>query len=526
MIRRKAASHARLQIDRRGIADVAMTHTAPQGAGATGPQPTDWRRHPLTLLLLLAAVLRLPLAFWPNVHVPDEIYQFIEPAWRILGHDSIISWEWRYGIRGWTMPTLLAAPVALGDWLAPGGSGLFVAPRLLAALASLSIVASAWGFGARISQTHAWVAGFVAAIWFEFIFLAPHTLGEPLATAMILPAAWLLTEPLPSRRQLAGAGALLALAVVCRFQYAPAIAVLVIGACWRQWQRLVPTALGGTAVLIASGVVDALHGAPPFAWVVANVQHNLLHGRAASFGADPVLAYFGNLRILWSLAAVPLVLAIGLGWKHAPLLLAVALTNLVFHSLISHKEQRFIFLTVAILVIIAALGSVELIVRLRKRPSWARWALPLVAGSWGIASVVLAFTVEMPEQWRRGIGAARLATELRHDPAMCGLALYEVPYFMLSGRERLAGHMPIYYFDSQDPTVGGSAPAAKWKAQAGFNRILAQRSMASDIPASFVQGSCAAFYDRDVCIYARSGSCDAGQASSFLLNDVLIRLDL
>ena len=188
------------------------------------------RFHSLAALLLLAAAIRLPLAFWPNVLHPDEIFQCLEPAWRMLGHDGIVSWEWRYGMRGWLLPSLMAGPVGLGDWVAPGGTGAFVVPRLVAALASLSIVASAWSFGARVSRTHAITAAFVAAIWFEFVSFAPHTLSEPLATAVILPAALLLTRASLSQRHLAVGGALLALSFVLRFQYAPAIAVLALGA--------------------------------------------------------------------------------------------------------------------------------------------------------------------------------------------------------------------------------------------------------------------------------------------------------
>src|SRR5690349_15646977 len=93
------------------------------------------RFHPLAALLSLAAAIRLPLAFWPNVIHPDEIFQYLEPAWRILGHDGIVSWEWHYGMRSWLLPSLMALPAGLGDWVAPGGAGAFVLPRLVAALA-------------------------------------------------------------------------------------------------------------------------------------------------------------------------------------------------------------------------------------------------------------------------------------------------------------------------------------------------------------------------------------------------------
>src|SRR3954451_9705093 len=102
-------------------------------ARATRLSLSTLRFPPLAMVLLLAAAIRVPLAFWPNVIHADEIFQYLDPAWRLLGHDSIVSWEWRYGIRSWLLPTLMAGPVALGDWIAPGGTGAFVVPRLAAA---------------------------------------------------------------------------------------------------------------------------------------------------------------------------------------------------------------------------------------------------------------------------------------------------------------------------------------------------------------------------------------------------------
>src|ERR1700761_7023249 len=143
-------------VEHRGMREQIMTMA---NATTTGrdftSRPTALAIHPLSLILLLAAALRLPLAFWPNFHHPDEIFQYLEPAWRLLGHDGVVSWEWRYGMRGWLLPATMAGPVALGDWLVPGGNGSFVLPRLVAAIASLSIVVSAWAFGARVSRTHA-----------------------------------------------------------------------------------------------------------------------------------------------------------------------------------------------------------------------------------------------------------------------------------------------------------------------------------------------------------------------------------
>jgi hypothetical protein len=504
---------------------MTKTSAAPSNGGAIRLAIPIVRFHALAALLLLAAAIRVPLAFWPNVLHPDEIFQFLEPAWRMLGHDGIVSWEWRYAMRGWLLPSLMAVPVGLGDWVAPGGAGAFVVPRLVAALASLSIVASAWSFGARVSRTHAIMAAFVAAIWFEFVSFAPHTLSEPLATAVILPAALLLTHASLSQRHLAVGGALLALAFVFRFQYAPAIVVLVLGACWRHWRNLIPLVAGGSVVLVLGGVADAAHGAVPFAWLIANVQQNLLHDRAAEFGVTPAITYLYSFWMMWSVALVPLLFAIWQGWRHAPLLLAMAVANIAFHSLIGHKEYRFIFLSVALFIIIAALGSADWIQGLRANRGWRRWALPVVAGGWALISGALALTGTMPDNWMRGTGAAQLAAELRGDSALCGLALYDTPFHLLPGRDRLVGRSPLYAFYPADPAAGGDLAAEARKAAPAFNRILARRDSTADLPAGFSQRDCAGVGGADVCIFTRSGGCDAATAAAFVVNEVLVRVD-
>ena len=502
---------------------MTMTNAAAARSDASDQIWARVRSHPLTAIVLLAAAIRLPLAFWPNFDHPDEIFQYLEPAWRMLGHDGIVSWEWREGMRSWLLPGLMTGPMALGDWLVPGGMGAFVLPRLVAALASLSIVISAWAFGARVSQAHAVVAGLVAAVWFELVYFAPHTLGEPLATAVMLPAALLLTRATPSRRDLLGGGALLALAVLFRFQYAPAAATLAIGACWQGRSRILPIMAGGIAMMAVSAVVDAAHGTIPFSWLVANVRQNLLQDRASYFGVMPANAYINCFWLMWSIALVPLLLAVFAGWRHAPVLLWAALVNLVFHSLIGHKEYRFIFLSVALLVIVAALGSADWMLALRTRSSSRRFAAPLIVGGWIGVSAVLAASGPMPVFWGRGIGATKLASVLKADPQMCGLALYDLPYVAMPGRERLTGKTPLFGLYSADPLTGGHLAAVASTASAAFNRILADRSAEKQLPASFARRGCEIVGGSEVCIFARGGGCAADAASSFSINDVLVR---
>ncbi len=247
----------------------------------------------------------------------------------------------------------------------------------------------------------------------------------------------------------------------------------------------------------------------------------LLYDRAVEFGVTPVIAYINSFWCMWSIAILPLLFAIARGWRRAPVLAWTALVNIGFHSLIAHKEYRFIFLSVVLLVIIAALGSVDWIATLRNRPRWRRWAVPMVAGGWLSASAVLATTGIMPDYWIHGLGAAKLAAELRADPQMCGLALYDAPSNLMPGRERLAGSMPLYALYSADPLAADRLAAIVPKASSAFNRILAHHSSQNALPSNFTPRGCGSVGGAEICIFARDGGCDADAAATFKINDVL-----
>jgi GPI mannosyltransferase 3 len=503
----------------RASADLSADLAVEAGTGT-------WRFHPLAALVLLALAVRLPLAFWPNVDHPDEIFQYLEPAWRMLGGDAIVTWEWREGIRSSFLPALFMGPVSLGEWLAPGGAGAFIVPRLVVALASLSIVISAWFFGARISRLHAIIAALAAAVWFEVVYFAPHTLSEPLATALIVPAALLLTDG-PSQKRLVIGGGLLALAFIWRFQYAPAMAVFALGACWGQWRNAIPLVAGGLVVLLLAAMFDAAHGAVPFEWLILNIKQNLLHDRAAEFGVASTIAYLHLLSIIWSGAALLLLCALWRSRRHAPLLIVAAVVNIAFHSAIAHKEYRFIFLSVTLLIIAAALGSGDWVQAMREKPVWRRWALPVVAGGWVLLSAGLAeATKPMQENWMRGIGTAGLAAELRADPGFCGLALYITDFQYLPGRERLVGGAPLYVLHPKDPLTKGHLAALAEQHKLAFNRVIAPPGAAHDLPADFSRRSCASMGDKGIaCLFARNGGCDAGAGGPFAINEALVRLN-
>lgn len=472
-------------------------------------------------LLALALVLRLAVLTIATPAHPDEVFQYLETAHRLLFGHGVVTWEWREGMRGWLMPFLVAGPMWLGDRLAPGSGLYLVLPKLVMTLASLGAVVVGWRMGAQVSRLHAQVAGFVAAIWFDLVYFAPHAMSETAGVVLILPAAWLLVDrPRWTFLRLASAAALLTVAVSIRFQYGPAVVALVIAACVVDVRRCwLPVLVGGVVGLLPSVVSDLAMGAVPFQWVIENVRLNLVENRAASFSSSGPLGYGPEIWPRMALWAVPLVVLAGLGARRYPALAWMAVVNLVFHSLIAHKEYRFILLTTFTAVLLAALGTVDWVnheARV-KGPRAGRARLRFLLVVWLVASLSCA-SGGFRSQWLKFRPEMQLATQLRADPALCGLAVYRHDWSMTGGYAYLHRNTPmLLFYDSRHPAADLAATTD------GFNTIMTSPDRAPELPAAFAPLACEGRGPWRMCLYRRPGPCTAG-AQNFEISTVLRRI--
>jgi len=464
-------------------------------------------------IVALAALLRIAVAAWPVIHHSDELWQYLEPARHVAGEPWIQTWEARAGARGWLLPVLLAGPLAIGNGIAPGTMlGIFLA-RLPFVLLSLGAVVGAAGLGFRLSRAHGLIAGFVAAIWCELAYFGPRTLSEAIATSLFVIAAWLLLGERRPRRMMLG-GLLLGLCCVIRFQYAPAVLVLVpfvAGLRWRDWALL---AAGGAAALLVSALADLAMGATPFLWILRNLHLNLIANRSATFGVSAPHGYLGLLWGLWGLAAIPIVGLAIVGARRYPALMAVAVANFVVHSAIGHKEYRFILLTNALLVVLAAIGSVDL-ARMITAP---RRRLTLIATGWFALSVGTAALGSAADEWGGNGQLIAAWHRTSQAPALCGVGLYRNHDPLIASYALLGRAVPIYQYDAAD------APAAQ--RSRAFNLAIAPAPLGDDLP-GFHLLNCPDGRRRGMCVYARPGACrvdpDDQQRE---VNAVLARLDI
>jgi len=483
-------------------------------------------RHPLMLILLLAAALRIAVTIGASAHHPDEIFQYLEQAHRIVFGYGIVPWEYRAGMRSWLVPLALAGPMKLGTAIAPDSALYVILPRLAVALGTLGIVWAAWALGQAIGRVQAIVAAVVAGLWFEQIFYASHTLSETIATSFALPGLALLV--LGTRRQLAAAGMCLALAAVVRFHYAPALAVAVLWQCRLHWRaRWMPLILGAVPALALSGAVDLGAGQWPFQWIVENVRQNVINDAASNYGVSDAGYYFRGLRAWWRWATLPLLVLALLGGRRYPVLLAVAVVTIATHMTIGHKEERFILLAVTLLVILAAIGTADAITILARREQ----VRPLVAGAltlWAVASLVLATTGPMRLRWALeapALAAARIAGQ----SAACGVATWRMRYWQSGGYSFVHRNVPIYPLSASDELYTPVVDRTGLPALApGFDTIITTAEGVADIPPGYrriacrtMPGAIASEAERTamaICVYRREGRCEPSVTSPWKLN--------
>ena len=473
-----------------------------------------WIAAIIGVVVLGVALRALLLSIFDITH-SDELMQYLEQGNRLATGHGIVPWESRLGLRNALIPQLLSAPLWLGHAIAPGTQWpVWLARACFMALTLLALPA-AWKLGAALSHGHGLVALFVAAIWWESVLFSDLLLSGSLGTALMLLGAAFLLDPASGKRALFAAGTLVTLAVLVRLQFAVFAGVLALAALRLDLARWCQF-LGGCLVAALFGALsDAAAGLTPFSWVWINFQMNIGAGKAAQFGTSGPFAYLGMLeRHLW-----PWGLLIGLGGlaqgilepRHRPLLLA-ALASLLAHSLIGHKEYRFVWTTALSILLLAAIGSVSLagmIARRQGRPLGRTGLLALLLG-WALMSLWSARLTGGSSAFRGGAAIPELANRAASDPKVCGLALgYEFKSHLVPAL--LVRPVSLYLVPESASVKGKAIPVGITRSA---NALILNHNTAR-APQGYRKIACEAFGEDQPCLYRRGGACAPDKVWSY-----------
>ncbi len=401
----------------------------------------------LAAVCALAVVLRMAVAIvFPGFEHPDEIQQVLEQAHRLAFGNGFIPWEFDEGIRSYFWPGLLAGVFRAAELVWPGS--YLMAARLALSVFSLVVVWFSWAILRRFSGPRAALIGvFLSAVWVELVYFGPKAHNEVMATNVLLLGTYLVfpyIEGLRPARLIFG-GCLLGLAFCLRIQLALVMAVLWIAMMTvNGWRRVLHTTLGALAGAALAGLVDYLTLPYPYASILGYYKVNILEGVSTVFGHAPWHFMILGFARVWSGA---LVLFVWFGIegvrKSKPMLLLVTMAAalVLAHSVVAHKEYRYIYPALPLLLIPVAAGIDRVIGRLY--PSGAATLAVSLAGIATLSLVVGAGGNFRSHFWR-SYGETKAFQMIRSAPDACGVALHQVRWGETPLYTVLHRNIPIY----------------------------------------------------------------------------------
>ncbi|MGY3052112.1 phosphatidylinositol glycan class B [Pedobacter sp. UYEF25] len=309
--------------------------------------------------------------FSKGFHHPDEQFQILEFANYKLGNSPLsdLPWEFSAKIRSGLQPYIAFGFIKVFNYL--GVENPFILAfflRLITAVCSWVVVSKLILLLLPNFSTENGKKIFIfLSLFLWFVpYINVRFSSENAAAISYLFATYLLLKPYknPSKENVAFfvIGLLLSFSFFFRFQMAFAIIglglwlIFIHKIAWRKWFTLIFSGLVGIVICI---FLDKwLYGTwqlTPYNYYVENV----IKGVAANFGVSPWWYYF-NLFFLKAIPPLSLAIlyffAVGIYKKPLHIFSFVAICFIVGHSIIGHKEMRFLFPIWFLLTYLAAIG--------------------------------------------------------------------------------------------------------------------------------------------------------------------------
>ncbi|MBI3180550.1 MAG: hypothetical protein HYZ28_00150 [Myxococcales bacterium] len=441
--------------------------TAPPNAQPPTPEPSPAERlgglAVLVLSLAAGLALRLHLALTDDgIYWPDEVYQSLEPAHRLVFGYGMVAWEFVDGARSWAFPFLCAALLKLSELVGLDRPGEYV-PFLKSCFALVG-AATAYGcyllartYGASKLASATGAAMFALAA--PAIYFGPRAMSETASALLVVFGLGLSLRRNPRRWELLLGASLLGFSVLLRLQSAVFCAGL-LGALLgrRSFKEARDTALVLLGWAVAFGALDHFTwadapGARFGGWFHSALKYfefNLIQDRATGWGVGPWYFYFRHLFSSMPALAIGLGLGSAMAGRRAAGLLAIAVAFFALHSWVAHKELRFVIPALPLFCALCAVGLSELPARVSR---WAASPSLLLAALWSAAShrsLTFGDLGQYPE--RPGASAYddfgpvnRMLLAAHERPDLCGIRVDIAHLAWAGGHTYLHRKVPLYH---------------------------------------------------------------------------------
>ena len=360
-------------------------------------QTTDepvWRYFWPVLALAFAARAAVALSGDSMLHY-DEIMQHLEPAHYLAFDNGVTYWEFFYGARSWLLPGFIAGVLKLFDAIGLGQPFWYVAGvKLVFCAISLLIPAGMYVFSRQhFGETTARVALLAGVFWYELVGFAHKPTTEFVATGLLAVLLALCVRPptcgetgLRNEWGSAWLVAFLAvLAMAIRIQYAP-LALALLGVFFLRSGARVQVVLAVVLSFLAVGAFDGLTwGGKPFHSYVSYLLFNLNYQRPLS-DVRPAPQYLSWLAVTSGGMGILCLLALRHLRRYGFLLILITLV-LLAHSAQPHKEYRYVFVVIPLMLLVVADVVTQLVSR-RTKPVWIYSAFGTLFAAVSLAGIL------------------------------------------------------------------------------------------------------------------------------------------
>ena len=417
-----------------------------------------------------------------GIYWPDEVYQSLEMAHVLLFGHGLVPWEFVQGARTWALPGLMAPLMAFGAAVGGGDPSVYLA-FVRAGFVAIA-AGTTWGVYrlARVLGARPWpslAASFVFAFAAPIAYFGHRAMSETASALPVVLGFAFALESLqkPGRWRLWLGASLLGVAVLLRLQNGLfCVGLLGIFAARRDWLK----ARDACGVLLlwalAYGALDWATWGRPFHSALLYVQFNLLEGKASQWGTAP-FHWYAEVLLRGLPVVAPLVALLSLASaRRTPVLLVTAFAFFLLHSLIPHKELRFLLPVVPLFCALAAVG----LTALSSMSARAGRKLALVGAALLAVAVVPsavtaraltfhhvgAYENQRPQRsaWDDFGSANRLLLRAAQLEDVCGLKVERVHPAWMGG---------YAYFHHEVPLYGSGGPARESQR---FNYVITQRT--------------------------------------------------
>ena len=423
--------------------------------------------------------------FWP-----DEFYQTLEQAHRFAFGVGIVPWEFVSGARSWLYPGALGLLLKFASAVGVNsGLSLVILAKGTSVAMSIATVDLSMRIARRLTEDDAGLtgiaeilAGIFVGLFPPFLLFGSKCMTETVSGFLMVGATYLSLRPSGvtkgvgafdrnERNRLVGAGVLTALAIFVRYQNGLfAVLLLLILLVQRRRQASMAFVAGALPIGILGGALDAWTWGTPFHSFVQYAQFHA-ENKAVAWGVANKVYFFVHT---WR-SGGPAVLFASLFFlllrvRHL-LLALVPIVYIGVHSMVPHKEYRFIVPVLPILFALSAAGIEQGLGRVQSlstvRRAYVVAGILSVCVAFGFAERAIRMTFKDlghgdglaadlasgdDSPWHAAEGVNRLLAAAGDRSDVCGVAIKDIPWSSTGGYAYLHKDVPLY-FDGEPETL-------------------------------------------------------------------------